>query len=409
MKTPYPLFIALAIAAIACLFVFDVHAAVMVAPALMVTEEGLAEIMKKFKAKTDEVDETREDLLHRMGTIEQEISKQLKGIPGGGGAHRPRFSLDLSMLNASEKFKAIREKSETVRETERFLLGDLSFKALFNDVGEPDSVNGTLPSRADQIPGWHGFVLRRLLVGNLLPTANATSNSFDFVRLGFTGAAGMQDGEGAEKDEMEFDGNLETGRVQTVAVHTTTSTQVLEDNDTLQLELTRILMHNVRDKIEQQLLVGSGTGANLEGIYTASTLINTPFTETPDRIGSALSQMETTGYSPNVVVLHPEDWFAIQIMKDSEGRYLYGDPASPAPPSLWNRPIVTNPYIPQGMALVADTSRASVRDRLQPTVYFSRHHKDNFTRNLVTILVEARLGLAIYDENAFRRVNLAGS
>ncbi|MBN8481768.1 MAG: hypothetical protein J0L88_09290 [Xanthomonadales bacterium] len=45
-------------------------------------------------------------------------------------------------------------------------------------------------------------------------------------------------------------------------------------------------------------------------------------------------------------------------------------------------------------------------DRMQPTLFISRDHKDYRTKNLVLLLIEARVGLQTFDAGAWRKVDL---
>jgi len=350
----------------------------------------------KVKAFTDSYRE-------RLHDLEQKVAD---GGFGGGGYVLSKHALDLKAITDDESFKAFAAKS--IDRTSHIPL-NISIKALVNDPGSPDSVNGTMPANPQRIPGYHGYVLRPLRLIDLLPDVPQETNTFEYVRLNFTGEAELQNGEGAEKAEMDFEGNLIQDKVVTVAVHTTASSQVLDDDGQLHNAIVNIMTQKVRSRIEQQLTVGSGVDINLEGLYTSATPINTLMNPVPDRIGEAITAMETAGYTVNVILMNPADWLEIAVMKDEEGRYLYGNPASPASPSLWNRPVVTIPDLPRGTALVGDTSKVEIRDRMRPTLYISRDHKDYRTRNLVLILVEARIGLAILDALAFRRVDLGPS
>ncbi|MNG24993.1 hypothetical protein D3C84_1097850 [compost metagenome] len=48
----------------------------------------------------------------------------------------------------------------------------------------------------------------------------------------------------------------------------------------------------------------------------------------------------------------------------------------------------------------------AVLDRESVEVEASRHHGDNFTRNLVTLLAELRAGLAVFAPSAVRLLDL---
>jgi hypothetical protein len=59
----------------------------------------------------------------------------------------------------------------------------------------------------------------------------------------------------------------------------------------------------------------------------------------PD-IGPALTDLKAAGWNPNVIVMNPRDWFAIESERanDGDGKYVIGTPRDPAPPSLWGTP-----------------------------------------------------------------------
>ncbi|MCC7247741.1 MAG: phage major capsid protein [Lysobacter sp.] len=357
------------------------------------TIEAVATEQKEMKAKHGEI-------LARLQETEQKLARD-----DGYGAAAPTNAgrMQFKSITESESFEHFRQRR--MDRSERYSL-PLSIKALLTDTGDPDTANGLYPGRVERLPGLHGYAMRPLRLLDVLTAVPQTTGTFEYVRISASGGAEVQDGEGDEKAPMRFDGELVTGRVATIAVHTTCSAQVLDDDTQLQAELSRILAHSVVAKIEQQLIVGSGTGLHIEGLHTAATAIATSPDSIVDRLGTAIVAMETDGHSPNVILLNPTDWFTVQTMKSADARYLFGNPAAPAAPTLWNRAIITNPNVPAGTAVIGDTAQTEVRDRMQPTVFLSRDHLDYRTRNLVLILVEARLGLAIFNESAFRRVDL---
>ena len=76
-------------------------------------------------------------------------------------------------------------------------------------------------------------------------------------------------------------------------------------------------------------------------------------------------------------------------------------PAGDAPPRLWGLPIVETKGIAAGTFLVgAFRQAATLYDRWQPTVQVSTEHADFFTRNLVAILAEERIALAVKKPSA---------
>jgi HK97 family phage major capsid protein len=87
----------------------------------------------------------------------------------------------------------------------------------------------------------------------------------------------------------------------------------------------------------------------------------------------------------------------VRTLKDNEERYLVGSYANPSTPNVWNTPIVQSSGMPQGQSLLIDPTRVAVLDREQVNVMLSTEDRDNFVRNLVTILAELRGGLAVFD------------
>jgi hypothetical protein len=56
--------------------------------------------------------------------------------------------------------------------------------------------------------------------------------------------------------------------------------------------------------------------------------------------------------------------------------------------------------------LIIDVQKVRVLDRGRPSVLMSSEHADNFTRNLLTILTELHVGLAVFDSGAVGLVEL---
>ena len=116
----------------------------------------------------------------------------------------------------------------------------------------------------------------------------------------------------------------------------------------------------------------------------------------------ALLQAELAEYPSTGIVLHPADWTAIELLKDDNGAYIFANPQSLAQPGLWGRPVVTTQAMTFDQFLVgAFRLGAQVFDRQQATITIATENEDDFLTNLVTILAEERLALAVYRPEAF--------
>jgi HK97 family phage major capsid protein len=243
----------------------------------------------------------------------------------------------------------------------------------------------------------------------VLPVVPVTSATYEFVRLdGYINGAAYQKQEGDEKAEGSMPTRMERAEIATIATWIPASLQVLQDNEQLQGQIDTLMSVGVRQKLEAELINGEGGPGEILGFKKQATAAGITTGKPADRIGSALTDLKADGWNPNVIVMNPRDWFAIESERaeGGDGQYVIGTPRDPAPPSLWGTPVVVTNGMPQGEALILDTTVAALLDRQEVTVEASRHDGDNFKRNLVTILAELRAGLAVFAPTATRLVTL---
>jgi HK97 family phage major capsid protein len=144
------------------------------------------------------------------------------------------------------------------------------------------------------------------------------------------------------------------------------------------------------------LSAASGDRANLDGIRTAKRLVRT---------GAARANADG-------VIVNPVDSEEFDLMVDNEDRYRAGDPfgvlgATSDSPPIWRMRRVESEAVDEGTAIVgAFKQGGTVFEREGITILTSDSHSDFFTRNLIAILAETRLGLAIYFPAAFVEVTL---
>lgn len=246
---------------------------------------------------------------------------------------------------------------------------------------------------------------RRMTIRSLLAQGNISTGSIEYDREeGFTNAAAMV-AEGAAKPQSELQYTEETATVRTIAHWMRTSVQILADAPALRSIIDQRLRYGLAYVEEAQLLNGDGTGQNLEGLVTAATAYAAPgglvAGQLIDTIRMGMLQVALAEYPANGVVLNPIDWAFIEMMKDTDGRYLIGNPQGTLQPTLWGLPVVATQAMTVDKFLVgAFDLAAQIFDRQDATVEVSTEDQDNFVRNKVTIRAEERLALAIYRPEA---------
>ena len=257
---------------------------------------------------------------------------------------------------------------------------------------------------------------QRLFIRDLLSWGRTTSNSIEYVReSGFTNNANVvSENPTGVKPESDLAFELDTDPVATIAHWVRASRQVLSDAAMLQSYIDGRLRYGLKLKEEAQLLKGSGVGLNLNGIYTqASAYLNPGVTvqaETAiDRLRIALLQVALAEYDADGIVLSPIDWATIELTKDTSNKYVFATPTGLAVPGLWGRPVVATQSMDVGDFLVGSFQQgAQGWDREDVSVTVSTEDRDNFVKNMVTILCEERVGLSVYRPESFVKGDFDG-
>ncbi|PIJ58731.1 capsid protein [Erwinia sp. OLMDLW33] len=273
-------------------------------------------------------------------------------------------------------------------------------KSLGSDAGSAGSLIQPM-----QVPGIVMPGLRRLTIRDLLAQGRISSNSLEYVREEvFTNNAASV-AEKALKPESDITFSKQTANVKTVAHWIQASRQVMDDAPMLQSYVNNRLMYGLALAEERQLLNGDGNGDDLEGLNHVATAYDSSLNATGDTradiIAHAVYQVTESEFSASGIILNPRDWHSIALLKDGEGRYIFGGPQAFAANVMWGLPVVPTKAQTAGTFTVGGFDLASqVWDRMDATIEVSREDRDNFVKNMLTILCEERLALAHYRPTA---------
>lgn len=273
-------------------------------------------------------------------------------------------------------------------------------KSLGSDAGSAGSLIQPM-----QVPGIVMPGLRRLTIRDLLAQGRISSNSLEYVREEvFTNNAASV-AEKQLKPESDITFSKQTANVKTVAHWVQASRQVMDDAPMLQSYVNNRLMYGLALAEERQLLNGDGSGDDLEGLNHVATAYDATLNATGDTradiIAHAVYQVTESEFSASGIILNPRDWHSIALLKDGEGRYIFGGPQAFAANVMWGLPVVPTKAQTAGTFTVGGFDLASqVWDRMDATIEVSREDRDNFVKNMLTILCEERLALAHYRPTA---------
>jgi hypothetical protein len=344
----------------------------------------LAEELKQFekdnKAAVDRVtaglaafDEKHKQALQRLDAIEEkQRQKPARYEPGGPLSQR--------LTEALARSSRVLEPGKTVCEisTKDITGVSQSWPALYPQV---------VPLTQPQIGG----------VQSLIPSTPTTAGSIEYMEeTTFTNLAAPV-AEGAVKPKSEKTFTPRTSVVRTIAHYFKISKQTWDDLAMVAAVVERNGIYGVESKIEQQLLKGTGIAPELQGIYPLATATATPPAGDTmiDSWLKAVGQLGALGYKANGIVCSWADWTAVALLKDTQERYI----ASTAPPLPR---VVQSPFLAAGEWIVGDFSQGShIFERETVHVQVATQNEDDFIRNLITLLVEARLAHVVWRPAAF--------
>ncbi len=344
-------------------------------------------MLKNFTSKADA----------RLLAIEQKMTAPSGMLGSGAGVSDiARKIID------SEQFKSFVGTNK--RRSERIDVGSFfDTKTLVNATGQNQPL---VP--ADIRPGILAPGQQQLTVSDLLPHVPTTSNMVEYAReSAHTDNTQIQVNEGDPKGEDSLTFELLYSPVRTIAAWIAVSTQILTDAQALQNYIDSRLRFFNALKVENEILLGAGTGSEILGLIPQASTFDTtrvnPATDSfIDVVGLALTQASESYFSPDAIILNVKDWSKIQRIKTSTQEYIYTDPHNAFGNQLWGTRVVPSWNMPEGQFLVGSFSMgAAIWDRQQASVEISREHSDFFVRNLAAILCESRLALTVYRPTAF--------
>lgn len=246
---------------------------------------------------------------------------------------------------------------------------------------------------------------RKVHLRSLLPIGTINQGLFTFpYESGGEGAPAAQT-QGSAKAQVDFDITMKDAAAQYIAGYVRISRQMLDDIPAMTSFLQSRLLEKYLIAEDAQILSGSGTAPDLQGILGVATAATGAATVDVEQLVQAIAQLESSNYSATGIMVNPTDWAAIMNTKNTNAAYSL--PASTVVTtdgnvSIAGIPLYKSTAIAVDKFLVGDWSMgAQIMQNQGISVQFSEMDGDNFTKNLITVRVEARIALPIYYAGAF--------
>lgn len=251
------------------------------------------------------------------------------------------------------------------------------------------------------------YARRRPVVADLIPQTPTEQAAVVYMEeTTFTNSAATRV-EGGQAGEGALAYTERSKAIREVATFLPVTEIQLED-----VPVTRSLIDNrlftMLDLVEEdQLLTGDDNAPNLGGFLTIVTQAQAKGADpTPDAIYKAMTKVRATGFAePSAIVIHPNDWQDIRLLRTTEGIYIWGNPSEAGPERIWGLPAVITTAETENTALLGDYQLYSeIFRRRGTTIKVSDSHSDFFIKGKLAIRADKRLALAIYRATAFCKV-----
>lgn len=326
--------------------------------------------------------------------VEDAAVKARGGQRGAGEGIEGRYGSDgAALVSAGELFV----KSAAFRDLKGRQIGDLA------------TLDIELKTLMQTTAGWApettrtgrviDFATRPLQVAQLIPQTTTGQNAVTYMEeTGFTNNA-AETAEAGTYPEAALVLTEQSSLVRKIPIFIPVTDEQLEDEQQVRGYIENRLGFMVRQRLDSQILVGNGTAPNLRGMLNIVGIQTQAkgADPTPDAVYKAMTKLRVTGQAePNLVVMHPNDWMDIRLLRTADGLYIWGNPSDAGPERIWGLQVSQAQALTEGTGVVADTQFMELATRRGLDVQVSNSHGTYFVEGKQAIRADIRVAFVVY-------------
>lgn len=252
------------------------------------------------------------------------------------------------------------------------------------------------------------YAHRRVMVTDIIPQSPIDQNAVVYMEETTSTNNAAERSEGGQAGESAIAYTERTSPIREIATFLPVTEIQIEDVAQARSLIDNRLLAFLELRKETQIIAGDGNAPNLEGFLTKSGVQSQAKSTdpTPDAIYKAITKVRATGMAePSAIIIHPNDWQDIRLLRTTDGIYIWGNPSEAGPERVWGLPAVITTAETENTALLGDFQMYSeLHNRRGANIKVSDSHSDYFIKGKLAIRADARVALTIYRATAFCKV-----
>ena len=344
-------------------------------------------------------------------------AKALADIQDQTRQEHARMSVPVTALGVGSP--APRESGEQPKSLGELFVNSAQYKGR----SPVNNVTGAVQADYKTLLTLTGYAVQNIRTGRLEPSATNMNHVADLIPQGRTSAnaivymeettftnAAATVAEGGTKPESALAFTERTTSVRKIATVLPVTDELMNDAPALESYINQRLREMVLLTEDTQLVSGTGVAPqllgllNIVGIQTQAKGAD----PTPDAIYKAMTKIRVNAFlDPDGIILHPNDWQDIRLLRTADGIYIWGNPSEAGPERIWGLNIAQTTAMTENTALVGAFKYATqIFRREDISLAASTEHSTFFIENKVMLRAEERLALVCYRPTALCTVTV---
>lgn len=260
-------------------------------------------------------------------------------------------------------------------------------------------------------------------IANLLSSGTTSLTALTYFVQGVKDGKPAPTAELGRKPQVHYNWTSRTDTLKKIAGVTKISDEAIEDLAYLVSEIDGQLLYDLTMAEENQLLNGSGTDPEIQGILNRSgiqSITAVAADAAQDVIFRAMTSVQTASQlAPDGIVIHPLKYQELRLKRDGNGQYFgggffqgqYGNGGGlDWQPPLWGLKTVVTPAVEVNIVLVgAFRAAGTVYRKGGVRLESTNSNEDDFEFNRITIRAEERIMLQLRRPLAIAKVDLTAA